>query len=205
VKCPVCKDRFRPTRPRQEVCGDVPCALTWSGLKVQKAQERKIKAQGARDRQWLIDNKPLGELRKEVQANAFNPWIRYRDRLENCISCDRTPEEIEKVQGHKAGGAWDCGHFQPTGSHPELRWCEVNAHRQHSRCNRGAAKSARNDRSVAAQYETNLRARIGGDIVDWLQGPHPALHMLNDELEALEKHYKKAAKEAKIYNEQNQA
>lgn len=205
-KNPDCKTKYvwekgDPAYPPFRVWCSIDCGVVIGRMRADKAREKKkLKAKRDFDKETQRRKKKIrtkSDWTKRVNT-AFNTYIKHRDWDKPCISCNEY--EAEPINGV----LWDCGHFQPTGSHPELRWCEVNAHRQHSRCNRGAAKHARNDRSVSAQYETNLRARVGDDIVDWLKGPHPALRLLNDELEALEKYYKQASKESKIYLERTQ-
>ena len=43
----------------------------------------------------------------------------------------------------------------------------------------------KNPKVVAAEYEKNLRERMGNDVVDWLKGPHPIPHRTVEELKIM--------------------
>ena len=116
---------------------------------------------------------------------AFRAYIRQRDVKEPCICCGSWE------------GPWDAGHFLSVGSHPELRYEERNCHRQRSACNRGAAKSKRNDRTVSQRYREGLIQRIGLHSVEWLEGPHPAAHFTADELRHIRDTYRRLTREAR--------
>ena len=133
---------------------------------------------------------------KKAQA-AFNAFIRFIDRHRECISCDKPIHEIEKADGWKPGGAFDCGHYMEVGSHPELRFDEDNAHRQCKSCNAGAGNYTKKKRSVDDGYRQKLIEKIGLDRVQRLEGPNdPKRYRDSDYLE-IEKLYKKKLKEAK--------
>ena len=132
---------------------------------------------------------------EKILQRTFNDYIRARDYLLPCISCGKF--HAQEWQG----SMWDCGHFLSVGSHPELRFHEANAHRQHSVCNRGAAKSKINDKTMQAQYRERLIDRIGLDTVEWLEGPHDPLKLTVEEMEYLLQHYRRQIKVlSKLYN-----
>lgn len=119
--------------------------------------------------------KRTSDVKKEAQA-AFNAKIRFRDRHKECASCDRTFEEIEGNDGWKVGGAWDCGHYLTVGAHEELRFHDLNAHRQCKSCNGGSGKYTKKERTVHDTYRRKLIERIGIEAVEWLEGPHEQKH-----------------------------
>jgi hypothetical protein len=124
---------------------------------------------------------------KQAQQ-AFNLYIRTRDNDKPCISCGETnPRDLH-------GGQWDCGHFKTVGAHPELRFEELNAHRQCKSCNAGSSKYAAKGATVAQQYESNLIMRIGQEAVDWLNGPHETKNYRRDDFISIRDEYRKKAR-----------
>lgn len=180
-KCKVCAFEFTPISSLSRVCS-VPCALADIAANKKKAFRAET-----RNRKVAIKTKSAWEA--DVQT-TFNRYIRFRDFDKPCISCGEFYAEPFN------GQLWDCGHFKPIGSHAELRFNELNAHRQHSRCNRGAAKSGRNDKTVSAQYRENLVQRIGEDLVVWLESRHNPLKATIDELRWLKTYYRDRARQA---------
>ena len=178
--CKGCGDKFVPDRPLQVVCS-VPCAWAYAGKENAKTDRRLTRAAKAKLKtraQWM----------KEAQA-AFNKFIRLRDAGQPCISCGRV--EVEWTRG----GAWDCGHFLGRGAYPELRFEELNAHKQCKSCNGGSAKYAKKGRTVSKEYQARLIERVGQDKVDWLKGPHEPKHYTIDDLKAVKSHYTALAKD----------
>lgn len=192
-KCKQCSEPFVPQRMGQKTC-DYQCALAFNRVKETQELKRKRLAQSPELRARKEAIKPRKQWAAETQR-AFNDYIRARDAHLPCISCGEFYAEPFN------GTVWDCGHYKPIGSHIELRFNEINAHRQHSRCNRGAAKSGRNDRTVSAQYRENLVQRIGEELVAWIEGPHKPLKLTIDELKALKAYYKQRTKEALAINQ----
>lgn len=163
-----CGRRFMQQRPLQNVCGPV-CARR----KVQaerKAKEEKAKAERKADRAKLLEHRRLPYFIAKAQ-DAFNAFIRERDRDLPCVSCGMTnPPKL-------AGGQWDAGHFLGVGSHPELRFNEDNCHKQCKPCNGGGGRFSHKARTVNADYERGLLERIGPERLAALKGPHQALNL----------------------------
>jgi hypothetical protein len=63
---------------------------------------------------------PIPRLLKKTQT-VFNKWIRERDKDKGCISCGAEVSEA--------------GHYYSQGHHSSLRFNEVNANGQCTRCN----------------------------------------------------------------------
>ena len=136
----------------------------------------------------------VGDYIKKVDA-VYNPFIRKRDEIAGlpCPSCRRYDHEIPNTYF----GKWDCGHYLSKGSHPELRYVELNAWRQCKSCNGGSGKYAKKNHTVSQTYRLTLIEWIGLEKVEWLEGPHePKLYRIPDLIE-LEKVYKKKLKELK--------
>jgi hypothetical protein len=192
--CKECGGEYQPVSSLSKVCS-VPCARTYTQAQAAKKQAKvdtvaRVEANKAHKARKLAV-KPRKKWVSEVSVQ-FNRFIRARDARDNrpCISCG------EYYSEPFAGQLWDCGHYKSVGGFPELRWIELNAHRQHSRCNRGAAKSLRNDRTVQQKYRINLIERIGLNKVEWLESNHSAIKPTIEELMFLKKHYSEKAKAA---------
>ena len=93
------------------------------------------------------------------------------------------------------GGQWDCGHYLSVGSHPELRFEELNAYKQCKSCNGGAGRYAGKNRTVSQQYRENLIQKIGVSLVEWLEGLHDAKHYTIDDLKEITAKYKAKCKQ----------
>lgn len=195
-KCKGCGDRYEKQAdhpPFRNWCG-IECALSIARTAQDKARakkqakairEHRDKHKAARKevkkRKEALKTK--GQWTKEAQT-AFNKFIRARDHGKPCISC-----------GALNPIGWDAGHFMTVGGHPELRFTEINCHRQCGSCNRGGEKYFRKAPTVAKQYERQLRERIGNEKVDWLKGSHEPLHLSIDDIKAIKSKYNKLARE----------
>lgn len=174
-KCRVCKAKFEPFNSLQQVCSTA-CALQKAQKDFQKDTERKAKEQ----RKWIREQKAKvksrGEHLKEAQQ-AFNAYIRERDRHRPCISC-----------GTYTAGQYHAGHYRTTKAAPELRFEELNCHKQCAQCNNF-------DSGNIVEYRISLIQRIGQEAVDWLEGPHEAKHYTTDELKEIKRKYRAMKRE----------
>ncbi len=132
-KCKICNEWFIPEKDFEKWCSqehkeELAIRIYRTDReKKQKAfkkqqREKEIKA---RDKLKIrkLSVKPLKYFTQQAQ-NAFNAYIRYRDRNEPCISCERFHE-----------GQYHAGHYRTTGANPELRFNEDNCHKQCAPCN----------------------------------------------------------------------
>lgn len=201
-KCSVCKIK----RKKEDLfyaqlkpwCGDVECGTTLSIQLRAKETERKAKAEKKlfRERKSKLDD-TVPKWTKKAQAE-FNKYIRERDHGLPCISCERWEFEIEDCF---TGGKWDCGHWKSVGSHPELRFEPLNAHRQCKSCNGGSGKYARKSRTVSQEYKERLKIRIGENNVKWLEGSHENKYYRVEDLKEIAAHYRKLTRELKKQRE----
>lgn len=113
---------------------------------------------------------------KEAQS-VFNAYIRERDKDEVCISCGRFHQ-----------GQWHAGHYRTVGSHPELRYSELNVHKQCAPCNNHKSGNV-------VEYRINLLDKIGDKALAWLEGPHEPKKYTVDELKQIKAAYKQKLKE----------
>lgn len=178
-KCAVraCRAPFVPARPFQTWCS-TDCALVIARDK----QEKERKSIEQRERRELRARKEKlkgrAEHMREAQA-AFNAWVRERDRLLPCISCESTATD----DGLMTGSRWDAGHYRSVGACPELRFEPLNVHRQCVRCNRDLSGNA-------VEYRIRLVRRIGAEAVEWLEGPHAPRKYGVEELKAIKVEYR---------------
>jgi len=150
-KCAVkgCANRFQPRNISHKVCGP-ECAAVHA-----VAERKRLDAKQTRERKAKL--KTRSEHIAETQ-DAFNAFVRYRDRNETCISCPT----VLSTLADQPGGGYDCGHYRSRGSAPHLRFDFRNAHGQCKKCNRYRAGNA-------ADYRIGLIARIGLAAVEALE------------------------------------
>jgi len=170
--CRVCKLKFEPVRFAQVVCHPPKdCVFEYANKKT----AAKIKKQNAKQkREFKANDKPLRA--KEAQK-AFNAYIRARDSKDPCISCQRFHE-----------GQNDAGHFRGAKANPELRFEELNCHKQCSPCNRMLSGNIE-------KYRVKLVEKIGQDKVNWLEGPHELKKLSCSDYKEIEQKYKQKLKE----------
>lgn len=150
--------------------------MAFEGIdRAQKAAEKKKRKElrQAKDR-----IKTKGEHAKDAQA-AFNVFIRERDHDQPCISCGRHHQ-----------GQYHAGHYRTVGASPELRFEELNVHKQCAPCNNHKSGNI-------VEYRINLVQRIGQANVDWLEGPHEPKRYTVEDLKEIGARYRRKAREMK--------
>ena len=120
--------------------------------------------------------KSRGDHARDAQTE-FNRFIRLRDSSLPCISCGRHHQ-----------GQYHAGHYRTVGGNPELRFDEVNCHKQCSVCNNHKSGNI-------VEYRINLVSRIGLSQLEWLEGPHQAKKYTIEELKAIKIKYKQKCKD----------
>ena len=149
------------------------------GWKLHRAkQAKKEKKQRAMDKVQRDALRPYSYWVKRTQK-MFNKYVRYRDRKEPCISCQRHHE-----------GQYHCGHFLTTGARPELRFHPANGHRQCSACNNHLSGNI-------VLYRENLINKAGLEMVEWLEGYSNKVNWSIDELEEIRVYYRDELKRLK--------
>jgi hypothetical protein len=172
--CEVCARPFTPARMGQRVCG-MTCAR-----KVPKVAKAKERAETKARRRAL---ETIPELIRAAQKE-FNAYIRERDKDRPCICCGRPLGDGD------VGGRYDCGHWRSTGSAPQLRFDERNAHAQRKHCNRYLSGNA-------VEYRAGLVERIGLAEVEALEAANAVHKWTADELRAIRDTYRAKARELK--------
>ncbi len=183
-----CRQWFHPVRDQQVVCcyecatvfGKEQAAKTRVAVQRKEAQrqreEQKEERKRNAERRQAV--KPLSYFRTQAQQ-AFNEFIRYRDRLLPCISCGRHHE-----------GQYHAGHYRTTGANPELRFNEDNCHRQCAPCNNHLSGNL-------TAYRPALIAKIGQARFDALMGPHELPKWKRDDYIRIRDEYRAKLKELK--------
>lgn len=168
-KCQVCRAEYKKWRISQKVCGSVECAEEFAKRQREKSERRELMA-----RKQAI--KSRSEWLKEAQV-AVNAYIRERDRHEPCISCGRWHQ-----------GQWHAGHYRTVKAAPELRFNELNIHKQCAPCNGPMSGNI-------VEYRIRLIQKIGLAKVEWLEGKHePAKYTIED-AKRIKSEYKAKLKE----------
>jgi hypothetical protein len=125
-------------------------------LRIKKERGESVR----RKREHYKDDLPH---QKEETRKVFNEMIRLLDKGQPCISCGKAV----------CGQRMEAGHFKSVGSHPELRFDPRNCYLQGSGCNSATSSRRRNNLTVSKEYEQRLIEKMGQELVDWLNGPHP--------------------------------
>lgn len=173
TKCKICKQPFKKFSITHKTCSPECAIELMQKEKAKKARkshlEAKVKARRRSD--WL-----------SLARDAFNAYIRARDRNQLCICCDK-PLTLDAV-----GGGYDCGHYRSVGSAPHLRFDERNAHAQRKQCNRWGS-------GRAVDYRLGLIARIGLEEVESLESDNTVRKYTIPELQEIISLYRKKLKE----------
>ena len=186
--CKYCKKRSEEARKfgLSYFC-NIDCAAAHAQNKVAKEKKQEAKRKHAKAKQSIKDNDK--RLRTREAQKAFNAYIRERDKNDPCISCG------QYVTKDMPWGQYDCGHFLTIGGHPELRFEELNAHRQCKKCNGGAGNYSKKNTTVTNEYRINLIKKIGREAYEWLNGPHEPKKYSCEDLKQIELYYKKKKKD----------
>lgn len=187
-KCKVCSAWFIPAYDNIRWCCPEHGAIYALELRAKekvKAAAKRIKATHEAekaDRKRLAERKqqvkPLSYFIKQAQQ-AFNEFIRYRDRDLPCISCGRHHE-----------GQYHAGHFRTTGANPELRFNEDNCHKQCSACNNHLSGNL-------TAYRPALIDKIGLARFESLMGPHEMPKWKRDDYIRIRDEYREKLRDMK--------
>ena len=178
-KCKQCKSPFTPFNSLQKVCG-AKCANDFAIAEREKKEAKAKSGEVKRVRQKL-KQLSMKDRSKALRAarEAFNAFIRYRDKDDVCISCGRHHQ-----------GQYHAGHYKSKGAHPELEFNEDNCHKQCAPCNNYLSGNIVN-------YRPRLIEKIGLEKVEWIEGPHDTKKYTVDELWQIRDEYKAKLKELK--------
>jgi len=171
-QCRICDKWFQPQSGMSpKVCG-IKCAIkkAESDRKTkQKKEYKKVtkelkKKQRSNDRAYLLEKAQI----------ACNAYIRERDKHLPCISCGTTKPDIQ----------YCAGHYKTRGAYPELRFNELNIHKQ---CNKYCNLSLSGNISG---YRQRLIEKIGLSAVEWLEGAQKPQKLSLDDIRDITRYYK---------------
>lgn len=171
-KCRVCGEKFLPPNSLAFACS-FDCAIKYG-----KENPKQERVQRAIFRIAKERIKTRSEHLKDAQT-AFNAFIRERDKNEPCISC-----------GRHHNGQYHAGHYRSVGACPELRFCELNVHKQCSACNNHKSGNI-------VEYRINLVKKIGVEQVEWLEGKHEPKKYTIEQIKKIRAEYQLKLKELK--------
>ena len=114
----------------------------------------------------------------KIAQQAFNAYIRERDKNMNCISCDKPLK-----------GKYDAGHYYSAGGHYSLRFDEDNVHGQCVACNQ-------HKHGNLQRYREGILKRLDARILDRLdKDSQETRKFTREELKDITEHYKNKLKE----------
>lgn len=171
--CKDCKEDFKPFSTLQKRC--LKCSIE-HGNSIKKKTNRKEL------REYREKNKSRSDRVKEAQT-AFNAFIRAKDKNKPCISCGCFTNDYDLLTGSR----WDAGHYRSVGSAPELRFSELNCHKQCVKCNRNLSGNI-------VEYRINLKTRISESELNWLEGHHQPQKWTIDDLIEIKLYFKEKLK-----------
>jgi len=143
-----CKMKFTPEREFQNTCG-LDCALSYQATLEKKRQENNKKDTRRALKQF--NDSDIRLLRKKTQ-DAYNDYVKQRDKNEPCISCGYAGEDR----------VWQAGHYMDRGKHTALAFNEDNVHKQCIQCNFFLHGNKE-------KYRKGLIKKIGIEKVSWLE------------------------------------
>jgi len=165
-KCKVCRTEFEPRSMTHKVCSPKCAEQLVADDKARKdRQERQIGLQRIKSRAAHA---------KEAQT-AVNALVRWRDRNDGCISCDKPATWP---------GQWHASHFISVGACATIRFDMANIHKSCSVCN------AHLSGNIGA-YRPRLVAKIGQSEVDRLEGWHKPYKHSVEELKSIKESARK--------------
>ena len=142
--CKACNEPFNPYMTTQKVCG-LKCAVKLAKKQTEKKVDKEFKK-----RKLALKSK--SEWMKEAQQ-AFNEFIRERDKGKPCISCDKMDDGTH--QRHAS-------HYRSVGACTSLRFNTFNVHTSCMQCNSILSGNL-------IEYRLRLKLKLGIKRLDWLE------------------------------------
>lgn len=181
-KCRACKQLFQPFNSMAKACG-VECSLVLAREEKAKklaAAEKAEKAEVRKAKKDFKDN-DLKKLPGKAQK-VFNTYIRWRDKDDGCISCDKPSTWT--------GGVWNAGHYLTTAAKPQLRFNELNVNKQCSQCNLFLSGNV-------GAYKVRLENKLGKAAVEALENDNTHTRYRAEDYRQIIQTYRQKLKELK--------
>jgi len=179
-----CHGTFTPRNSFQSTCPNPLCGLRKAKRDREKIEAKDKAKKAAETREAKEAALTISE--RLVRAREqFQRWVRARDRKwfadrglpPVCIMCDNTKPT-----------AWHAAHFMSAGSRPELQFHPANCHLACGQCNFFKAQGD-------TEYLPNLIAKVGGEMVGYLQTYRATVRWDAEEIEEIRRHYSRMALE----------
>jgi len=175
-KCKHCREYFLADEgvkhPAGWFCSN-DHALEFARSKAKRDAGRKQRKEHREERERL---KTLSEHLREAQQ-AFNAYIRERDKDLPCISC-----------GNHHNGQYHAGHYLSVSARPNLRFDEANVHKQCQPCNTHLSGNLIN-------YRIKLIEKVGIAEVERLESDQEPKRYRIDDAKRIKSEYKQKLKE----------
>ena len=167
-RCKHCKTTFTPKHFNQKNCMETDECVGAFLSDLTKANNTKWRKEKKERKEAL---KTRSEWMQDLQ-DVFNTFIRTRDKDKPCISCGTFT------------GKMNAGHYKSVGGSPELRFNELNVHKQCEYCNTHLSANL-------IEYRIGLVKRIGVEQVEFLERKdHAPLKITVDEIKEQIKVYR---------------
>jgi hypothetical protein len=193
-RCKICREWFHPRNFKEWWCSPEHGAVYGIQERDKQRQKALIKAEQQRKVEYQAERqnlkvrklavKPLSYFVRQAQ-HAFNSYVRLRDASEPCISC-----------GRHHSGQYHAGHYRTTGANPELRFDELNCHKQCAPCNNHLSGNIES-------YTPRLISKIGRPAFDLLMGSHDAKKYTREELQVITSTYRAKSRDLKKAEAEN--
>lgn len=177
-KCKHCKEYVTAETGAKVPAGFFCCmdhAIEFARSK-QKAEKNKLQRKEYREAKERL--KTLSDHLREAQQ-AFNAYIRERDKNEPCISCSRFHQ-----------GQYHAGHYLSVGARPNLRFDEKNVHKQCQPCNTHLSGNLVN-------YRIGLIKKIGHQAVESLESDREPRRYRIEDAKRIKADYRERFRELK--------
>ena len=148
-------------------------ALEYARKKQEETQKKKHRQQKRE-----FDENDRGKQLRDAQQ-AFNEFVRLRDKDQPCISCGKHHE-----------GQYHAGHYRSVGAAPQLRFNQFNNNKQCAPCNVHKSGSL-------IEYRIGLVKKIGLERVEWLESQNEPLKLSLEEIKAIKVYYRDMVKRMK--------
>lgn len=173
--CRICKSEYQPQNTLQKTCWNPKCAIEQGRADRVKLKDKEHKL---RKREFRKNDKST---QRKAAQTAFNQFIRFRDRGDGCISCDKPSTW---------GGQWHASHFRTIGARPGLRFDEDNCHKSCSVCNNHLSGNL-------ANYREALIKKIGPERLERLETFNKTKRYTAEDYQRIAKEYRKKLKALK--------
>jgi len=172
-KCKYCKEYFDADTMVKVPAGTF-CTMEHTLLFVRQAQEKTRRKQHTAEKKKFYGNHRPTQLK--LAQDAFNAYIRERDKGQPCISCNRS-----------TGAKMNAGHYRSVGAARHLRFNQFNVNIQCEHCNSWKSGNA-------VEYRINLVKKFGVEKVEEIESTNDPMKWSIEEITAIKEYYRKLKK-----------